>query len=431
MDSLRDMLNKRHGWADPQDPARAQETKRTPEHKERASSREEIQNWLEELIVAGRINNRTEMIGSLQSAGFEIPRAGKNYLTVKDPETNIRWRLKGTLFHEGWTREKTAQHAAQRQHANEHATGTASPSRLAGLSQCELREQYQSHIERRAKYNRQRYGRPSQSHQSRLAAPATHLQTTPAGGIQLARTPENEKVASAACGVLACEPVQYGNTAHIADLSKPALSKPQHAASVNSASELPALTAEKTSERQSLPPDRFANRPQPQLPRQAEDHRLQRPVSATNQQSTVTATTLSTERHSHDRPQRHFGSKPDGARAPQLRAAINRNIGAFTERAHRLGEALDRLAEQTAGQSAGLLKRFNQLAGSIQRGLDQLAHRAIKLRRTRQISQRDNDPSPEHSEKAEPQRRVKPNAQTKAPAITKAKQPKKSFSWQR
>ncbi|GHB26257.1 hypothetical protein GCM10007094_13050 [Pseudovibrio japonicus] len=68
MDVLRDMLNKEHGWADPQDPSRARETKLTTERKDRASSREEIQHWLEELIVVGCIKNRPEMIENLQDA---------------------------------------------------------------------------------------------------------------------------------------------------------------------------------------------------------------------------------------------------------------------------------------------------------------------------------------------------------------------------
>ncbi|KZL28010.1 relaxase/mobilization nuclease domain-containing protein [Pseudovibrio sp. WM33] len=172
MDALRDMLNKEHGWADPQDPARARETKFTTERKDRASSREEIQHWLEEQIVAGTITNRPEMIEALQSAGFEIPRRGKNYLTVKDPETDTRWRLKGTLFHEGWTREDLTQRTLE----NKHARRTAESSRLDGLGLSELRERYQGHIERRANYNQKRFGRTAQSYRERDRARAERLE---------------------------------------------------------------------------------------------------------------------------------------------------------------------------------------------------------------------------------------------------------------
>ncbi|ERP93519.1 hypothetical protein Q669_01365 [Labrenzia sp. C1B10] len=109
MDALRDMLNKEHGWADPKDPARAQDTKQLPEKKLRAHGREDIQNWLEDLIVAGRISSRPDMVAALEGAGFELPRQGKTYLTVKDPDSETRWRLKGDIFHADWTRVKTAQ----------------------------------------------------------------------------------------------------------------------------------------------------------------------------------------------------------------------------------------------------------------------------------------------------------------------------------
>ncbi len=173
MDAMRDMLNKAHGWADPQDPSRAREAKFTTERKDRASSREEIQLWLEELIVAGRITNRSEMTEALQSVGFEIPRAGKTYLTVKDPETDTRWRLKGTLFHEGWTREDLAKRALE----SEHARREAEPNHLDGFSLSELRERYQSHIERRAKYNQERFGRAAQINRQRHRARAAELES--------------------------------------------------------------------------------------------------------------------------------------------------------------------------------------------------------------------------------------------------------------
>lgn len=153
MDSLRDMLNKEHGWADPQDPARSQDTKQLPEKRLRAQGREDIQNWLEDLIVAGRISSRPDIVAALEGAGFELPRQGKTYLTVKDPDSDTRWRLKGEIFHADWTREKTAQRAAER----EHRAIPPRSERLAARSLRGLRDEYRAHVEKRRLYNEQRY----------------------------------------------------------------------------------------------------------------------------------------------------------------------------------------------------------------------------------------------------------------------------------
>ena len=156
--SLRDVLNKRYGWADPEDPSRAREKKSVKESQSRAETRDDIHNWIESEIAAGTINNRSEMIEVLVKGGFEIPRTGKNYITVKDPETDARWRMKGEIYHEGWTRDEAiAREIAQ------VATGSGQPpKRLDGISLAELQERLGHHIERRTKYNQSRYPRPQE-----------------------------------------------------------------------------------------------------------------------------------------------------------------------------------------------------------------------------------------------------------------------------
>ncbi|WP_162916954.1 relaxase/mobilization nuclease domain-containing protein [Cohaesibacter haloalkalitolerans] len=157
--SLRDVLNKRYGWADPEAPSRARERKNVKESQSRAETRDEIQNWIENQIVAGTINDRSEMIEALQKVGLEVPRTGKNYITVKDPETGERWRMKGVIFHEGWTRDETiAREIAAKNRGN---SGSPTPARrLDGIDLAELQERLGSHIDRRTEYNQSRYPRP-------------------------------------------------------------------------------------------------------------------------------------------------------------------------------------------------------------------------------------------------------------------------------
>ena len=152
-DALRDVLNKEHGWSDPLAPERARETVSLIESIRRGEARELIQDWINERIVTGEIHNRQTMTVALEAAGFDLPRAGKNYITVRDPETDERWRLKGELFREDWTRENTLERALERQAREPSRTG----SRLDAVPIEELRDRLQRSLEARAGYNRDRY----------------------------------------------------------------------------------------------------------------------------------------------------------------------------------------------------------------------------------------------------------------------------------
>lgn len=152
-DALRDVLNKENSWNDPQAPERARETVSLIESVRRGEARELIHDWIVERIEAGDIHDRTSMTAALRDAGFDLPRAGKGYLTVRDPETDERWRMKGELFREDWTRETTIERALERAAREPSRSG----SRLDALSAGELRDRLERSLEARASYNRERY----------------------------------------------------------------------------------------------------------------------------------------------------------------------------------------------------------------------------------------------------------------------------------
>ncbi|KJZ20861.1 relaxase/mobilization nuclease domain-containing protein [Loktanella sp. S4079] len=155
--SVRDLLNKTHSWDDPMDSSRALETKRVAEAPDRAAGREALHGWIRDQIYEGLITDRAALTGALKEAGFEVPRAGKNYITVKDPITNERWRLKGEFFHEDWRAETTLERKAER------GPGTDAPRerRLDGSSIAELQRRFEDHCRKRAGYNQDRYGNVS------------------------------------------------------------------------------------------------------------------------------------------------------------------------------------------------------------------------------------------------------------------------------
>ena len=151
-DSLRDLMNQRHGWADPMELERTQEVRDTIEAPTRAHGRDELHAWILDQISMGLIEDRASMIDVLTDAGFDLPRVGKAYLTAQDPETGERWRLKGEIFHEDWQADP-----AERE--TERGTGHDTPGlrRLDGIPARELQDRFDSHCERRAAYHRERY----------------------------------------------------------------------------------------------------------------------------------------------------------------------------------------------------------------------------------------------------------------------------------
>ncbi|MCP4822075.1 MAG: relaxase/mobilization nuclease domain-containing protein [Shimia sp.] len=160
---LRDLMNKTHGWADPVDPERAREVRATIEAPTRAQGREALHDWILDQISVGTITDRASMVDALTDAGFEIPRASKNYITAKDPDTGERWRLKGEIFHDDWQAEPP-----RREIERGPGDDPERPRRLDGISTGELQERFQQHYDQRAAYNRDRYQVLSQRQQERV-----------------------------------------------------------------------------------------------------------------------------------------------------------------------------------------------------------------------------------------------------------------------
>lgn len=161
--SLRDLMNKTHGWADPLEPDRAREVRATIEAPTRAQGREALHDWILDQISVGTITDRASMIDALADAGFDIPRASKNYITAKDPDTGERWRLKGAIFHDDWQAEPPRREIERRP-----GDSTQRPRRLDGISTGELQERFQQHCDQRATYNRDRYQVLSEQQQERV-----------------------------------------------------------------------------------------------------------------------------------------------------------------------------------------------------------------------------------------------------------------------
>lgn len=171
-DVFRDLHNWREGWARPDDPERARAYK--PSHtdltqarrirwglqttdKTKDDPRRLIHEFITQRIEAGTVANREEMVQALHEAGLETPRLGKNYLTVLDPESGTRIRMKGDIYSEHWRLEQ------QTQRQDQPGPGAVRDNRAQRVR--ELSEELERVIAKRAAYNRKRYQRPTRQHE--------------------------------------------------------------------------------------------------------------------------------------------------------------------------------------------------------------------------------------------------------------------------
>ncbi|WP_084312634.1 relaxase/mobilization nuclease domain-containing protein [Desulfobulbus elongatus] len=159
-DVLRDLFNEREQWARPDDPARART--RQPGNTglinarrkrvglpEKEDPREAVHAYVEERIAQGFIQNRVDVLQSLQEIGLEINRSGKNYITFILPENGKKYRLKGGVYDESWSIEQTA---AIQNGTGQERTGTSITARIRDLEQ-----ELERIITKRSAYNRTRY----------------------------------------------------------------------------------------------------------------------------------------------------------------------------------------------------------------------------------------------------------------------------------
>jgi len=156
-DPLRDYFNAKYGWKSPDISLNPNIARITQPGLDalRGGTRAEIKKTIEEYLLnqieTGSIEDREDIIRSLKEIGFAIPRQGANYITIHDKDTDIKIRLKGAIYEQHWTTERTAEtensRAAQRDRS-------AAPTRVE-----ELERKIEGRISSRCEYNQKRYSR--------------------------------------------------------------------------------------------------------------------------------------------------------------------------------------------------------------------------------------------------------------------------------
>lgn len=163
-DDVRSLVNDEYGLADPDDPERTRslalpnylEKMRAQEKRLGKELQEDLRRGIHGVIMdqvtQGVITSRDGVITALKGAGFEVPRAGKNYITVSDGTNKIR--MKGIIYERQF--ESTRSIEGQLREAD---IGT---ERSAGRDISKVSERLERAIQSRARYNNERYQRPNE-----------------------------------------------------------------------------------------------------------------------------------------------------------------------------------------------------------------------------------------------------------------------------
>ena len=170
---LRDYENIKHNWTRPNDPYRARmftpsnadiiEARLTrwgqnPTKQEKEKARNVINEYLKDQIENGLIKDRSDIITSLREIGLDINRESKNYITVKDPESTEKIRLKGGIYNADWNTTKISREAKR-----EDRDRTPQDREDIQRQLTDIKQELTRVINKRAKYNHRRYPAPDRS----------------------------------------------------------------------------------------------------------------------------------------------------------------------------------------------------------------------------------------------------------------------------
>lgn len=173
-DDLRSEINVRYGFADPDDPARTRDVV-VPDHalkiaaealrrgeKPESDMRVLIDSVLSQRAVQGLIRDRADLVEQVSDLGLAVTREGKDYITISEPESGQRWRLKGALYERDYTVGRAVEAAESRRERQFGVPDAAAADRIA--------QRVERHIAGRAEYHAERYGEAAAGHGRGISA---------------------------------------------------------------------------------------------------------------------------------------------------------------------------------------------------------------------------------------------------------------------
>jgi hypothetical protein len=103
VEKWQDLQNLKYGYSNPKDPSKERTLQTDSKQIGLSKDYEQLDKLLHNLTEQGQINNREQLIELLQSNNIEVTRKGKDYLSIKLPDSKKAKKFKGSIYDEKFT----------------------------------------------------------------------------------------------------------------------------------------------------------------------------------------------------------------------------------------------------------------------------------------------------------------------------------------
>lgn len=102
VEKWQDIQNLEYGYSSPKDPSKKR-TLETHSIKLINNDYEQLDKLLHNLVAEGTIKNREHLTELLKENGYQVTRTGKDYISIKTPESKRAKKFKGSIYNERFT----------------------------------------------------------------------------------------------------------------------------------------------------------------------------------------------------------------------------------------------------------------------------------------------------------------------------------------
>ena len=103
VEKWQDLKNLKYEFSNPKDPSKQRTLQTNSKEVGLSKDYEQLDKLLHNLTLEGQIKNRDNLIELLQSNNIEVTRKGKDYLSIKLPDSKKARKFKGGIYHEQFT----------------------------------------------------------------------------------------------------------------------------------------------------------------------------------------------------------------------------------------------------------------------------------------------------------------------------------------
>lgn len=103
VEKWQDLQNLKYNYSSPKDPSKERNVEINSHIKKFNKSYEELNETIQELANQGHIQNREQLIELLKNSGIEVTRSGKDYISVKLPDSKKARKFKGGIYEQQFT----------------------------------------------------------------------------------------------------------------------------------------------------------------------------------------------------------------------------------------------------------------------------------------------------------------------------------------